>query len=126
MKAFIISLVILLVIMSFIVVHIRIMLNLSETISKKCELIRRHVKNEEWDSATKEIKAIKKHWEKHRIWVALTISTAEIEQIEIALNQSHIYAELHQESDFMGEFTMFTMLIEHIPHQEGFHIAEIL
>lgn len=126
MKAFIIALVILLVIISFIVVHIQIMLNLSETISEKCELIRKHAKDKDWDSAIKEIKAIKKHWEKHRTWVALTISTAEIEQIEIALNQSHIYAELHQQSDFMGEFTMFTMLIEHIPHQEGFHIAEIL
>ncbi len=126
MKAFIIALVILLIITSFIVVHIRIMLNLSETISEKCDLAGKHAKNDNWDSAVKEVKAIKKHWDKHRTWVALTISTAEIEQIEIALNQSLSYAELHQKPDFMGEFTMFTMLIEHIPHQEGFHIAEIL
>ncbi|MBQ7096572.1 MAG: DUF4363 family protein [Clostridia bacterium] len=126
MKAFIIALVILLVIISFMVVHINIMLNLSEAISEKCELARKYAGAKEWDSAINEIKAIKSHWNKHRTWVALTISTAEIEQIEIALNQSLIYAELHQQSDFMGEFTMFAMLIEHIPHQEGFHIAEIL
>lgn len=126
MKAFIVALCILLVIIIFITVHSVIMFNLTDEISKNCKSVTSLAHAEKWDDAIKGIDEIQKTWNKRRIWAALTISTEEIEQIEISLNQSRIFAELHQKSDFFGEFTMFTMLLEHIPHQEGFHIAEIL
>ena len=126
MKAFVIALCILLAITILIVTHSIIMIDFADEISKNCQWVSEMAQAEDWEQALKGIDKIKTIWDKKRIWVALTISTEEIEQIEISLNQSRIFAELNEKSDFFGEFTMFTMLVGHIPHQEGFHIAEIL
>lgn len=126
MKAFIVALCIFLAIITFITIHSVIMFDLTDEISKNCESVTNLAHSEKWDEVVKGIDSIQSIWNKRRIWAALTISTEEIEQIEISLNQSRIFAELNQKADFFGEFTMFTMLLEHIPHQEGFHIAEIL
>ena len=56
----------------------------------------------------------------------MTIKTNEVEEIEISLRQSRAYAELGDKEDFIGEFIMFRMLVEHLPHQEGLSINELL
>jgi len=126
MKALIISISLFIVICLFIGIHSYIMFSLSGDITKKCEETISLVNSEDWDGAVKKIDEIHSTWEKKRMWAALTISTHNIEEIEISLKQSRAFANLHQKADFFGEFTMFTMLIDHIPHQEGFHIEEIL
>ena len=126
MKPLIIALSILLAIIILITVHSILMFNLAEDIGQACHSVTDFANKGQWDQVTTEIDNIKSIWDKYRTWVSLTISTQEIEQIEIALKQSRAYAELKQKTDFMGEFIMFSMLVDHIPHQEGFHIAEIL
>ena len=69
---------------------------------------------------------VEKEWKKHRVWAALTISTEDIEQLEISLEQSKAFAKIEEKADFLGEFIMFSKLVEHIPHREGFHIEEVL
>ena len=102
------------------------MFRLADEIRRSCHTVTELAYSEKWTDTVKEIDNVYDIWNKHRIWASLTMPTSEIEQIEISLKQSRIFAELHQKSDFFGEFTMFTMLVEHIPHQEGFHIEEIL
>lgn len=126
MKAFIISLCLLLVICIFIGIHSVIMVNLADHISSESQKVTIFAQNNEWEKVVDRLDKIKSIWDKKRIWTSLTISTDEIEQIEISLKQSRTHAELKQKSDFFGEFTMFTMLLDHIPHHEGFHIEEIL
>ena len=126
MKAFLISLALLLVICVFIGIHSYIMFNLSKDITKKCEDATALANAEKWDKVVELLDQIDKVWNSRRMWASLTISTHEIEQLEISLTQSREFARLGEKSDFFGEFTMFTMLIDHIPHQEGFHIEEIL
>ena len=126
MKAFRIAICLLVSIIFFITTHAVIMFNLADKINKNCHVVTKLVDSEKWDAAISEIDKLHQTWNNRRIWAALTMPTNEIEQIEISLNQSRKYAELHQKPDFYGEFTMFSMLVEHIPHQEGFHIAEIL
>lgn len=126
MKAFIISLSLLLAICIFVGVHSYIMLKLSEDITQKCQETTKLANADQWQRVVEQIDKIDNIWNSRHMWASLTISTHEIEQIEISLMQSKEFARLGQKPDFFGEFTMFTMLIDHIPHQEGFHIEEIL
>ncbi len=126
MKAFIISLCLLLVICIFVGIHSVIMLNLADDIDNESQKVTKFAQNNQWDEVVNGLDKIKSIWDKWRIWSSFTISTDEIEQIDISIKQSRTHAELKQKSDFFGEFTMFTMLLDHIPHHEGFHIEEIL
>ncbi len=126
MKAFISSLAILVSICIFVGIHSFVMLSLADDINTQSQQVKELAANNKWDEAIEKIDHIRSLWDKRRTWAALTISTNDIEQIEISLTQSRAYAELHQKPDFFGEFIMFTKLVEHIPHQEGFHIEEIL
>lgn len=126
MKAFISSLAILVSICIFVGIHSFVMLSLADDINTQSQQVKELAANNKWNEAIEKIDHIRSIWDKRRAWAALTISTNDIEQIEISLTQSRAYAELHQKPDFFGEFIMFTKLVEHIPHQEGFHIEEIL
>ncbi len=126
MKAFISAIAIFVAICIFIGIHAFVMVSLAKDISAECELVHSFASESRWDEAIEKIDHIRSIWDKRRTWASLTISTEDIEQIEISLTQSRAYAELHQKPDFFGEFIMFEKLVEHIPHQEGFHIEEIL
>ena len=126
MKAFISAIAIFTAICIFIGIHAFSMVSLANDISAECKQVHSLANDDRWDETVKKIDLIRKLWDRRRTWASLTISTKEIEQIEISLTQSRAYAELKQKPDFFGEFIMFEKLVEHIPHQEGFHIEEIL
>lgn len=126
MKKFIVSFIVFFVLLSLIIVHSVSMLRLGEDIDKLCIKTEKSVIAEEWEDAEETLKEIRKKWEKKNIWTALTIETDELEQIEVSLRQSEKYIKLKDKNKFMGEFTMFSTLVEHIPHHEGFHMEEIL
>lgn len=126
MKAFISALTIFTTICIFIGIHAFIMVSLADDISEECKSIHTLADNDRWDETVEKLDYIRSIWDRRRTWASLTISTKDIEQIEISLTQSRAYAELKQKPDFFGEFIMFEKLVEHIPHQEGFHIEEIL
>ena len=115
-----------LVLLALITIHSVSMLKLGNDIKKLCDKTEEMAVEGRWAEAEEEMKEIRKEWEKKSIWTALTIETKELEQIEISLKQSEKYIKLKDMSKFMGEFTMFSSLVEHIPHHEGFHIEEIL
>ena len=126
MKGFIAALVLFIVICVFVGIHSYMMIKMAEDIGEICNRVNTLADSEKWTEVSEELDKIQEIWEKKRIWTAITIETNNIEQIEIAFRQSKAYAKLGEKSDFFGEFTMFTMLVNHIPHQEGFHIEEIL
>lgn len=126
MKVFISSILILAIMMTFIGIHAFVMKNLADNIRPLCLEAQTLAIDGNWALVKENLDKIHSIWHKKRLWTSLTINTNEIEQIEISLEQSRRYATLHETSDFLGEFIMFSMLIEHIPHQEGFHIEEIL
>ncbi len=106
--------------------HSYIMTRMGRTLAEKNERIEILAQNEDWAAALSALDEAADEWEKYSLWAALTISTEDIEQLEIALAQAKKHAELGQKADFFGEFVMFSKLVEHIPHREGFHIEEIL
>lgn len=112
--------------LTFIGVHAYVIKNLADDITGRCNEIKKLVSENNWEKTEKKLDEIHELWHKKRLWTSLTISTKDIEQLEISLEQSREYARLGAKCDFMGEFIMFSMLLDHLPHQEGFHIEEIL
>lgn len=126
MKVFRVAIVIFVVICIFIGSHSYIMTHMGKSIAGINQKIEKAAKGEEWEDVTSLLDKVEKEWKKHRVWAALTISTEDIEQLEISLEQSKAFAKIKEKADFLGEFIMFSKLVEHIPHREGFHIEEVL
>lgn len=110
----------------FLGVHAFIMNKIGKSLEKKNTEIYSLASIDDWEGTRKQLKEVSCEWEKYNTWASLTISTEDIEQLEISLAQAQAFAELEEKSNFFGEFIMFSKLVEHIPHREGFHIEEIL
>ena len=102
------------------------MMKMGDKIGRISEATIRYAEEESWEQVSENMKKIKNLWEDKSLWTALTIKTDELEEIEISLRQSEKYAELRDKKMFLGEFIMFSELVKHIPHQEGFHMEELL
>ena len=126
MKVFWIAIAILVLICVFIGVHSTLMSNLSQEARPHIKGIPSLVNTEEWNGVKTEIEQITKIWHKYRPWATLTISTKDIEQIEIALKRCHVFAQIKQKADFLGEFANLEYILDYIPQREGFHLREIL
>ena len=116
----------LVVLFGLIIVHSVSMIRLGESIGTLSDKIMKNAENEKWEDVIADMDEINRLWEEKSIWTALTIKTNELEEIEISFWQSRKYAELFEKEMFLGEFIMFSNLVKHIPHQEGFHIEELL
>ena len=110
----------------FICSHTYIMSGLSENITHICNDIEQLALSEKWIDVIKSLDEIETLWYKTRLWAVLTISTNEIDRIEISLRQCTQFAKLGAKPDFFGEFTNFRTMIERIPRKEGFHLEEVL
>ena len=110
----------------FIGSHSYIMTHMGKSIAGINQKIEKAANEEKWEEVKLLLSDVEQEWKKHRVWAALTISTEDIEQLEISLEQSKAFAKIEQKADFLGEFIMFSKLVEHIPHREGFHIEEVL
>ncbi len=126
LKKFVISGIVFFVLLVLIVIHSLSMLHMGNNIKALADKTEELATAEKWEEAQETLKEIRKIWERKSLWTALTIETDELEQIEVSLRQSEKYAKLRDKGMFIGEFTMFSTLVEHIPHHEGFHIEEIL
>ena len=102
------------------------MIKLGDEIGKLSEKAMASAEKEDWDLVVEDMNEINRLWEEKSLWTALTIKTDELEEIEISYWQSKKFAELEEKEMFLGEFIMFSNLVKHIPHQEGFHIQELL
>lgn len=126
MNRMIAALCIFLLAVGFVGFHTYEVLALDKDITQLCDRVEADFAREDWDAVIQNTQALQDRWKKSRFWASLTIDTAQIEEIEISLRQSIKYAELQAKPDFMGEFIMFRMLTEHLPHQEGFDMKELL
>lgn len=126
MKKFIAVLIIFFILTALIIFHSFIMHSFGKDAADICRSIEDSAKQDDWNEVLKDLKKLNDLWQKRRFWAALTIRTNVIEEIDISLKQSLSYAKIKAKPDFLGEFIMLQGLMEHIPHQEGLHIEEIL
>ena len=110
----------------FIGYHTYQILDLNQDVSGICAEIEQSYDRDDWNDIRGRLDQLQERWNQSRFWACLTIDTAQIEEIEISLRQSMEYADIHAKEDFIGEFIMFRMLVEHLPHQEGFSAEELL
>ena len=126
MNRLLVALSLLLLAVGFVAFHTHEVLALNQDIEEICGRVEDGFAREDWATVSQGTQELQKRWDKSRIWASLTIKTVQIEEIEISLRQSARYAELQAKPDFIGEFIMFQMLTQHLPHQEGFDIKELL
>lgn len=126
MKKFIISIILFFILTGLIITHSVIMLNFGKEARALSDTIKTSAQADKWEKVESDMKKFEKLWEEKRFWASITLKTPLIEEIDISMEQSVVYARNKAKPDFLGEFIMLKQLIEHIPHQEGFHIEEIL
>ncbi len=126
MKKFVISIILFFTLTGLIITHSAIMLNFGKEARALSDTIKESAQADKWETVEKDMKKFEKLWEGRRLWASITLKTPLIEEIDISMEQCIVYARNKAKPDFLGEFIMLGKLIEHIPHQEGFHIEEIL
>ena len=126
MKKVFVVILILICIITFSAIRIYKTASLCDKISKLAHIIEDEFAKDEWVSVQNKISEICELWEENRLWACLTLSTKQIDEIEISLQQCLEYSKLGAKADFIGEFKMFCMLIEHLPRQEGISLEELL
>lgn len=126
MKKFITALILFAAILIFGCIHTWKITSMTNDIAALNTEIYNAAQQEDWQTAVTRLEEIQQSWDKNRLWISITISTTEIEELEISLKQSIEYAKRKDVSGFTGEFTMFRLLLNHLPHHEGFDVEEIL
>ncbi len=125
MRRMIPAIAILVFIITAISVHLFKINRVCDEIKIKSAFVFDSYEQDDWDKIYTTAREISDIWEDNRFWATLTLPTAQIDEIEISLEQSIRYAEIEAKPDFIGEFKMFYMLVEHIPRQEGLSVEEL-
>lgn len=120
------TLAVFLVLIIVISLHIFKTVSLSNKIAEISETVYEKYYNDNWDAVRERVEEIAEIWYKNRLWACSTLSTKQVDEIEISLEQSLIYSQIKAKESFIGEFRMLCMLTEHLPKQEGPSIYELL
>lgn len=126
MKRVFAALLVFVVIIVMSIINANKILTIAEEIQSISNEVEREYKKDNWSGVREKVEAIKRAWEKNHMWAYTTLSTEQIDEIEVSLEQSIAYSDIEAREDFIGEFRMFCMLIEHLPKQEAFSIGELL
>ena len=126
MKRIIASLIIFIVIVAVSSLHVYKVISLTNEIGKCEEKIYNLYQTETWAEIEEELNKIADLWNKNKLWAYLTLSTVQVDEIEISIEQCISYAQIEAKPDFIGEFRMFCILVEHLPKQETFSYEELL
>ncbi len=120
------ALAVLAVIIVITTLHICNTMSVSNKISEISEAVYKDYYNEDWDKVQAGVEEMADIWHRNRLWACSTLSTKQVDEIDISIEQSLIYSKVKAKDNFIGEFRMFCMLIEHLPKQEGPSIYELL
>ena len=120
------ALLVLAVIIAITALHICKTMSVSNKIAELSEAVYNDYYNEDWVKVQSGVEEMAEIWHKNRLWACSTLSTKQVDEIDISIEQSLIYSKVRAKDNFIGEFRMFCMLIEHLPKQEGPSIYELL
>ena len=87
MNRVIISSVIVVLAASLIFFHFQKVNTLDKTVDSSYDTIMEAYHNDDYDKITDELNKIKQSWDEVQTWVGMTIDSAELEEIEISLQQ---------------------------------------
>ena len=126
MRKLIIVLIIFSILTAFVITHSIVMYRFGKDAERICEKIEKSVLSDDWENARYNLDKLDELWKKRHFWASLTIRTNLLEDIDISMSQSKILAKIEEKPTFLSEFMTLKKFLEHIPHQEGLSIEEIL
>lgn len=126
MKRITAALLILVIIIMISSLHIYKVITITNEIKDRTDVIYSLYQSDKWSGIEDEIDKISELWNRNKLWAYLTLSTNQVDEIEISLEQCKSYSQIEAKPDFIGEFRMFCMLVEHLPKQETFSLEELL
>lgn len=126
MKRVIAALIIFLVISTATSLHVYKVITLTKEINKMSDNVYSLYQTEAWTEIEEELNKIANLLSRNKLWACLTLSTDQVDEIEISLEQCISYSQIEAKPDFIGEFRMFCILINHLPKQESFSFEELL
>lgn len=126
MKRVVTVLIILVLIAATAAAHSMKTMSFSREISDKASVIYSAYTDDNWETVSQNLNDLSDIWQKNRLWACMTLSTNQVDEIEVSLKQSIEYSKIQAKPDFIGEFRMFSSLVEHIPMQESFSLGELL
>lgn len=126
MKKLIAILIILTVIISFIIIHSILIINLTNDIVSLSNSAYTNAVDDNWEYALKDINEIESKWDSYQFWIYMTIDSNKIEELESALYQSEKFAQQEERPDFTDKITLFLNLVKQLPNQEGLSVKNLL
>ncbi len=126
MNRIVATIIIIAIIISVSSFHVYKVVKLTDKIDNTADIIYELYQLDKWSEIEAELKEISNLWNKNKLWAYLTLSTNQVDEIEISLKQCISYSQIGAKPDFIGEFRMFCMLVEHLPRQETFSFEELL
>ena len=126
MKRIVSVLIIAALMVGFIGIHLYKINSFEREASEICGEIYTEFYDENWDNIRELVAQLDEVWYKNRLWASVTLKTDVIDEIEISLMQCTEYSKIAARENFIGEFKMFCMLIEHLPKQEKPSLGELL
>ena len=126
MKRIILCIIMFLIVLTLICFHMYKADLINKTVSDISQRVYENYYNENWQEVEKDVESLVNIWKENRLWTSSVMSTDKVDEIEISIEQSYMYSKIRSKENFIGEFRMFCMLIEHIKKQEEFSIYELL
>ncbi|NLY44162.1 MAG: DUF4363 family protein [Clostridiaceae bacterium] len=125
MRAFKISIVLLIIIIISAIVYIKSLEKVSDEFIQQITQLEDMVKSERWDEAKKQLEDIEDLWIKKEKWMATLIDHEEIDNIKMTLAKLGEYVYFRETADFMAESATLKILIKHIPEKERISTANL-
>jgi hypothetical protein len=124
-RAFKISIALLITIILGSIVYIYWLNTTSNNLLSKIDKLEDAVQSNNWSAAEKQLDDIQKGWEKTEKWMTTLIDHQEIDAIKITLAKLSQYVHYKEVADFMAESATLKLLIKHIPGKEKINLSNL-
>ncbi|MCG8499732.1 MAG: DUF4363 family protein [Firmicutes bacterium] len=126
MKAFKLSIVLLIVIITGSLYFIRVINTTMETMLSKIESLEHAVKTADWQSAETQMNEIQETWGKNEQWMTTLVNHGEIDEIKMRFAKLSQYIRFKEAPLFMAEVTAVKLLIQNIAATEKVNLSNFL
>lgn len=126
MKAFKLSIVLLIVIITGSLYFIRVINTTMETMLSKIESLEHAVKTADWQSAETQMNEIQETWGENEQWMTTLVNHGEIDEIKMRFAKLSQYIRFKEAPLFMAEVTAVKLLIQNIAATEKVNLSNFL
>ncbi len=126
MRAFIISMILLVIIISGSLVFMYLIDKTANEIVSNLEELDAAVKDNDWENAEKQLNEIQEAWKSTEAWMTTLINHNEIDSIKMSLAKLSQYIHYKDTTEYMAESGVLKFLIQHISTRERLSLSNLL